>query len=380
MINDRSAYDDRSIDKVNVALDVLSSLGEQVPIEPVLTYPMQIVSRGYGDCTYALLVLQFGTRIPAQLLLDCVLACTLGSLGACDESLVVALEALGPHIVDALLAHLPAVGILEKSLITDSISRVYDYIPQERLLALIKQSEGDRRFAANIMKLAADDQDFIASLFASEISIEWDREHLREVMGDLPLDESVAIGPLTELLRREEYPYLLDEIVQTLIRLGAPVPLEPLLSACGYREQESRRSADIELYDELDPALKAALALKRTHPTAFQSILPAAEAMLRGEAPSGVFASRTHTRLARAIGAIGRSEPEFVALLCDLLDWPYWQVRKEAAGALGKLRAPIPARAIQRLKELRHDPNARYVGLACDDALAAILVLEENDN
>jgi len=68
--------------------------------------------------------------------------------------------------------------------------------------------------------------------------------------------------------------------------------------------------------------------------------------------------------------------PAILDELTELLDWPHWQVRINAARALGSIRRNIPDEAIRRLLELRrHDP-VRVVREAADDALAEILSLE----
>jgi hypothetical protein len=63
----------------------------------------------------------------------------------------------------------------------------------------------------------------------------------------------------------------------------------------------------------------------------------------------------------------------------ELLDWPYWEVRMQAAETLGELCRNIPDAAIRRLLALRRDPDPlmKSVREAADDALAEILSLED---
>ena len=198
------------------------------------------------------------------------------------------------------------------------------------------------------------------------------RQRAIEILGDL--GHPAAIEPLTQLLREDDDSRLLLAIIDALRKLGSAVPPEPLLENCGYREYESRDWCSFNR----EPGIEAAETLKQLHPEAFRAIVPLAEAMLRGEPPMGVFASRIQSRIADTIGAIGRSEPRLLAILTELLAWPYWQVRMKAAQACGKIRRNIPDAAIQRLLELRFDPQSRAVREAADDALVEILSLENS--
>ncbi|MEO7021518.1 MAG: HEAT repeat domain-containing protein [Ktedonobacteraceae bacterium] len=196
------------------------------------------------------------------------------------------------------------------------------------------------------------------------------RQRAIEILGELR--DPAAIEPLTQLLRDEDNSRLLLAIVDALSTLGSAVPLEPLLESCGYREYESRDWCGFDR----EPGIAAAEALKQTHPEAFHAIVPLAEALVQGEPPSGIFASRTQSRIADAMGTIGCAGPVALATLTELLDWPYWQVRMKATQACGKIRRNIPDAAIQRLLNLRHDPQSRAVREAADEALAEILSLE----
>ncbi|HEU5378252.1 MAG TPA: HEAT repeat domain-containing protein [Ktedonobacteraceae bacterium] len=191
-----------------------------------------------------------------------------------------------------------------------------------------------------------------------------------EILGEM--QDSQAIAPLLQLLRDEDHSRLLLGVIEALSKLGNAVPPEPLLEICGYREYESQRW----YFTDLEPGIEAATVLKQTHPDVFRSIVPLAEAMMRGEPPAGVFASRTRSQIADAVKGIGRSGPLTIAHLSESLDWPYWQVRMKAAQALGKVRRDIPTSTIRRLLELRHDPASRAVREAADEALAEILSLE----
>ncbi len=91
---------------------------------------------------------------------------------------------------------------------------------------------------------------------------------------------------------------------------------------------------------------------------------------------SSVLDSLTKSLVAEIIGCIGYGSPLLLEKLTRLLDWPYWEVRRDAAWALGNIHRNIPDTAIQRLLELRYDSTSQAVCKAADDALMEILSLE----
>ena len=68
--------------------------------------------------------------------------------------------------------------------------------------------------------------------------------------------------------------------------------------------------------------------------------------------------------------------PSILNRLTELISWPHWQVRTNAAQALGSIHRSIPDPAIRRLLELRHQDPVQVLREAADDALAEILSLE----
>ncbi|HET8840766.1 MAG TPA: HEAT repeat domain-containing protein, partial [Ktedonobacteraceae bacterium] len=117
--------------------------------------------------------------------------------------------------------------------------------------------------------------------------------------------------------------------------------------------------------------------IQQAYPAALEELEPALRSMLRGEAVQGAFAPRAPYRSAEMVALMGRATPEVVAMVVDLLDFPFWEVRVRAAQTLGALRRNIPDRAIQRLIELRKDPESIDVQTAAELALAEILSLEQ---
>ena len=101
------------------------------------------------------------------------------------------------------------------------------------------------------------------------------------------------------------------------------------------------------------------------------------KAILQGEPVQGAFSARMHYRIAETVALMGRATPAVLAMVIDLLDHPFWEVRERAVKTLGTLRRNIPDSAIRRLLELRKDPESPEVQAAADQALAEILSLEQ---
>lgn len=123
----------------------------------------------------------------------------------------------------------------------------------------------------------------------------------------------------------------------------------------------------------------ALLSLKRLSAEAIDDVLAEAVVIVRDEEVGVLFDALAQSQVAgfieRATGDDGRLPLPLIAILTDLLQHSYWEVRAKAATALGKLRRGIPDLALQRLTHLLHDAS-RAVSLAADDALAQVLSLE----
>jgi HEAT repeat protein len=192
------------------------------------------------------------------------------------------------------------------------------------------------------------------------------RQRAIEILGDL--GDPMAIEPLTQLLQDNDDTNVRLAIFDALRTFGAAVSVEPLLEHCAYSENEYR---SVEF--ARDPGIEAAEVLKRAHPEAFRTLVPLAESILRGDPPAGVLASRPQYRLAATIGAMGRAEPELLAILEACLDWPNWQVRFKAAEAFGKVWRKHPELGIEPLLKLRFDMRSPAIRNTADDALAEII-------
>ncbi len=201
------------------------------------------------------------------------------------------------------------------------------------------------------------------------------------VMLDSPMQEvrSAAIQALTRPGLFERVPtevfvnalgeshYWYDEeyhrnVLQVLCNKDLPVAIEHCIAALG------------DSNDTL--ALVAFQLLQQIHPAIIPDIMQEALSLFQGGKPGRFFRTLSASFLADIIGDIGHVRSDLIAYLGELLDWPYWGVREEAAQALGKLRRNIPDAIIRRLLALRHDVRSRAVREAADTALAEILSLE----
>ncbi len=118
---------------------------------------------------------------------------------------------------------------------------------------------------------------------------------------------------------------------------------------------------------------QAALAVLRDRaPAALAALAPDARATLGGT-PTGVFTSLGSCHLADLLALAQLNAPDCLALLEELLAWPYFEVRLQAARAATTLPGPLPATLLRRLAALCHDTESVAVRAAADDALAARL-------
>ena len=175
------------------------------------------------------------------------------------------------------------------------------------------------------------------------------------------------IEPLLELLSTNNQYCRTDGeliiILNALRHFGSPVPLNMLLPLLG-----SHNTSICEL---------AFQHIQKSYPDVLQELVPQLKAMLREEPVQGAFAPRMHYRIAETVAIMGRATPAVLDMVIVLLDHPFWEVRVRAAKTLGTLRHTVPDSALQRLLELRKDPESLNVRLAADQALAALLSLEQ---
>lgn len=204
-------------------------------------------------------------------------------------------------------------------------------------------------------------------------------------------DESLA-APLVAALDDAE-PEVRMAAVRSLSLQGPRAPVDALLGALGD-EHTGVRIVAIEalgilghlvppgrlvaMLGDSDEGVRrvAARVLRRVQPEALLALEPEATAILDRHHSGRVLGSLTQGFLAETLGQMGRVPHSLVALLCDLLDWPYWEVRLKAACALRRLGCELPDAAVRRLLELRRDRESRAVREAAEEALAGFLTLD----
>lgn len=119
-------------------------------------------------------------------------------------------------------------------------------------------------------------------------------------------------------------------------------------------------------------SLTAFQILQKIQPMLIPEIIQEATTLLDGGEPGRFFGTIKMRFLARLVGDIGRSTPELIAILDNLLDWPHWDVRMKAVQSLGKLRRNIPDTTIHHLQTVSRDTRSQAVREAADEALTKI--------
>ena len=173
--------------------------------------------------------------------------------------------------------------------------------------------------------------------------------------------ERVPVEALLEALH-DEYAFVRSAAIEALGMQGERVPIDHFLEAVGDEDKDVRHEA-----------IKV---LSNRAPDVLFNLTDEAIAILNRQPASFVLGSIAQTSFCKLVGKMKLPLPVLLDQLTELLSWPHWQVRTNAARALGSIRRNIPDAAIRRLLELRlHDP-VRVVREAADDALAEILSLE----
>lgn len=101
-------------------------------------------------------------------------------------------------------------------------------------------------------------------------------------------------------------------------------------------------------------------------------MLPEISAIVREWKAGSIIGSRVPRQMAEAIGQMQHVPPALLAVLAEVLDWPFAPVRQAAASALGRCRNDIPDAAIHRLLAMRQEPD-ELGRAAADFALGQIL-------
>jgi HEAT repeat protein len=217
-------------------------------------------------------------------------------------------------------------------------------------------------------------------------TVPYDRMAAASVLGEL--GEAAPLGPLLEALQDDEF-WVRGAAMQALGKLGRNAPVEIITAGLGCNDFYVRTRAAMacghlgaaapitrlqQALGDMDSDMRQAAqaALAEAAPGALEEVLPEALAILRGEPAGSIFGSIVQVHIAQRLGRVDAPSSAVIAMLTELLDWPYSQVREEACKALGKSRQDIPTTTIQRVQTLLGDPESEAVRIAAADALARI--------
>jgi HEAT repeat protein len=289
---------------------------------------------------------------------------------------VAAARALGqlrdPAAFESLVAALSDHHAYVREAAAQSLGQLGDPAAFESLVAVL--SEGGVSAAAQALGQLGDPralEPLIAAL--SEHDGNSVREAAAKALGQLgdPRALEPLIAALTDdfinIISTDQSETIHAPVRETAIHalgcLGDCVPIEPLIAAASDKFEFVRREA-INI-------------IKYRQPEVIEKMAANALALLSHQPYSGVLQSLNNSLSAEVIGAIGIDIDASFILLERYLDDPIsWQVRRDAAVALGKIRKRVPKASKEKLLYLRkHDPW-QVVREAADDALAEILAVD----
>lgn len=282
-------------------------------------------------------------------------------------------------------------GEMRRELI-EAFGAMKEHAPIDILLQALDSNKSDICDAAHIALLQLSEE--VPAKLVAEA-----RHDMRPVVRKMVLQTLVKLGKdapveiaLAALEEREMLPDAFFALAQLRFDISSQMPLKAFLQKIDKNNEELTlfswtgmtllayygSQVPVELLlSQFGKNTVAASTLYQTHPEVFREVVaPQAEAILRGEAPAGVFAARVQSRIAEVIGQIGRVTPAVLDMVVALLDYPDRETRLKAIRSLGAIHRNIPDRAMRRLMELRHDQTASEVRQAADAALAEILSYE----
>jgi HEAT repeat protein len=395
------------------AVAALGEQGERVPLEHLLD--------ALHDKNWAVrkAAVEAGKRAPLEYLLD--------ALHDKDESVrIAAVAALGEqgdripleHLLDALHDKDESV----RSAAVTALGKQGEHIPLEYLLdALHDQDSFVRRAAVAalgkqgervpleyLLDALHDKDESVRSAAVIALGKQGERTPLEHLLNSLHDQDSfvrrAAVTALGEQGEHAPLEYLLDALhdqdsfvriaaVTALGKQGERVPLEHLLDALHDDNDVVRQEAVQTLGEQAecvpldhfleavgdedkDVSLEGIKVLSKIAPDALSRLADEAIAILNGQPAGPILGSIAKTSFCKLAGALKLPLPAILDELAALLSWHHWQVRTNAAKALGSIRRNIPDTAIRRLLELRRQDPVRAVREAADDALAEILSLE----
>ncbi len=368
------------------AVQVLGAQGERVPVDqllPALHDPNEWVRQAAVQILGAQ-----GERVPVDQLLPILHDNHWGV----RQAAVQILEAQGERVpVDQLLPALHDPDEDVRQAAVQILGAQGERVPVDQLLPILHDNHwGVRQAAVQILGAQGErvpvDQ-LLPALHDPDEDVRQAVVQVLEAQGErVPVDQLLpALHDPDEDVRQAA--------VQVLGALGEKVPVDQLLPALHDPDEDVRQAAVqvlgaqgervpvdllLEAVGDVDNNVnnEAIKVLSQIAPHSIDKIANEAIAILNGQPFGFVLGSIIQTSLCQTVGEMKLALPAIFDELTKLLIWPHWQVRSNAAKALGSIRRNIPDAAIRRLLELRlHDP-VQVVREAADDALAEILSLE----
>jgi len=215
------------------------------------------------------------------------------------------------------------------------------------------------------------------------------RETVVHVLGTL--GEHVPIEVFLTALQ-DKNGFVREAAVRALGMQGERAPIEVLLTVLQGRDefmriataealigQGERVPPDIlmkALEDEVRDVRHLMIqVIRKINPEALSTVSPTSLRVLQQQPVGMILSSIIQGFVADTPDDLGRSLQFLFKTLEQLLDWPDRLVRVKAVRVLGKIRRYVPDPTIQRLLELRQDPDP-ILSTAVDESLAEILSLE----
>ena len=369
--------DDHVVKSAIAVLGELGSLGVAVPVEPLVSLLSHEDEFIAGDAAEALC--KCGERAPIDALLT-------NMYDTDDEqvrdAIFYALSSLEARVpLEVMLAALPentdkkiewgmksALTKLARSRPEEILQRLHNDPRLSMRRMVLEAIQATRACSWLPLVLATlDDADGLYTAYDHNEYHHDDTLRADAVQTLAALNACAPVEPLLQLLytntKKQSYNDERIIVLNALKQFGSRVPLTDIWPLLGSDHTEISRLAFQHIQE--------------MYPTVLKELVPTLKAMARGEPVQGAFAARMHYRIAETVALLGRATPAVLEMVIDLLDHPFWEIRERAAKTLGTLRRNIPNSAIQRLLELRQDPESPDVRVAANQALAEILSLEQ---
>ena len=359
-----------------VAATTLSTLGERAPILDMMAAliadrpPDTDRAQRTFDSNVRQVMERLGTLLPGDALVEALARAVAERGPDYLPFFVAALDPLRGHASDEkLVAALEPVLHIGEPAVRSSAARLLRNLPTESAVNVLigARDDGDASVRAQVIGALGEHGVRVpADVFRSTLddaSLEVRKAALEALAGEAapPLDPGALDGLARNLGERDANVRKLA--VAAIGKHASPEYADRLLGALGDTD-----------YGVRDAALTALKALGGAEIATVMSAEATDILMMRGG--GDVLGAPIHDFIAQVVGDMDRTTPQMLKRVARFLDHHYWEVRMNAAVALGKARRNITDAAIRRLLALRNDDDSLAVRDAADDALAEILSLE----